>query len=564
VFAPIDCSDGDGCTHDTCVGLGVCQHDFTCQDHRDDSTTSGGTVSSDPEGDGATPNDQIETAVTTPTGGQVTITEGPATQGSPSGYDLVNLQSVITAAPGTVEAPLVLVFRIDVTGLPSGYVLADLTVFRNGAPVLACSGNPGEATPNPCVSGRTVLADGDVQITVLTSAASTWNLGFPSCNDANLCSNDSGTPGNCSYAASGVCGVGGTVYYYRNSASGGSEPSVKPVPSVGIDETQDAIADSTTTGAGAYSLGNLIGNVAVTTVDKYGTPRVSDHNGAITSLDASTIARAAVALITLTSNQVIAGDVTGNGSLSSLDASEVARFAVGAVNHFTVSASGSDWKFLRCDSYPGCGAPVYNFTPISQGETGKNFYAVLYGDVTGNWQPSAGFSAMATSAVGTSPEEQLAMAADQKLAAQLAQQPPILEAQRAAGVSAELSLGGLTTPLRSGERRVLTVDLRNADGILGLDLGLRYDPSRIKIMGVATAGIGSGFSLAQAELVGAQKIAAFGVVPLSGSGSVLTVTVEALKNTGNKPPLQLSGTANEGGIPIRIRQQRIQVTAKSR
>jgi hypothetical protein len=508
--------------------------------------------------------------VTTPSGGQVTIHEGPATQSSPSGYDLVNLQSVITAPPATAASPLVLVFRVDATAVPSGYVLADLAVFRNGAVVPACTGTPGEATPDPCVSSRVVLGDGDVQITVLTSAASTWNLGVPSCNDANVCTADSGTVGSCLHASSGVCGAAGHVYYYRDNASGGSEPSVKPVPAVGVDETQDAIADFTTDLTGGYTFSNLFGNVQLTTVAKYGNPRAADHNGAITSLDASTIARASVGIGTLSPNQFVAGDVTGNGTIGALDASQVARFAVGAVNHFDAAiASGSDWKFLRCDAYaypgnPGCGAPIYDFTPISQGETGRNFYAVLYGDVTGNWQPSVGFTAISVGAVDASADEQAALAADRKLAAQLAQQPPLQLNRRSTAEPAELVLNLPAASLKAGERRQLTIDLRNADGILGLDLKLTFDPTRFAIVDVATAGMGSGLTLAHADLSGTHKIAAFGVVPLSGSGSVLTVTVEALKNTGNQVPLQLNGTANEGGIPLRIRQLRIQAPAVGR
>jgi hypothetical protein len=367
------------------------------------------------------------------------------------------------------------------------------------------------------------------------------------------------------HAASGACGVGGTVYYYRNNLLGGSEPSTKPVPNVGIHATQAGVADVSTGASGAYVLGGLAGNVSVTTLAKYGSPRVSDHNGAITSLDASTIARRAVGAITLSPKQEIAADVTGVGGISATDASQVARFAVGAVDHFGKAiATGSDWEFLRCDAYPGCGAPVYDFTPISQAETDKNFYAILYGDVTGSWQPSAGFSSMAAAESDNAPEEQLAMAADRKLAAQLAQQAPVPLERSPTSPPAELSIGGPATPLRAGERRVLTIDLRNADGILGLDLGLKYDPARIKILDVATTGIGAGFSLAHADLVGTHRIAVFGVVPLSGSGYVLTVTVEALKNTGNQPPLRITGSANEGGIPIRIRQQRIQVPATKR
>ena len=41
-----------------------------------------------------------------------------------------------------------------------------------------------------------------------------------------------------------------------------------------------------------------------------------------------------------------------------------------------------------------------------------------------------------------------------------------------------------TGPLPAGKRRDLTIDLGNAEGILGLDLSLRYDPSRVAIVAV--------------------------------------------------------------------------------
>ncbi len=52
---------------------------------------------------------------------------------------------------------------------------------------------------------------------------------------------------------------------------------------------------------------------------------------------------------------------------------------------------------------------------------------------------------------------------------------------------------------------------------------------------------------------GTCRIAANGIEPLSGSGALLTVTIEALGNTGNEPPLSVSGEAIEGGIPLRVR-----------
>jgi len=318
------------------------------------------------------------------------------------------------------------------------------------------------------------------------------------------------------------------------------------------------MADVTTGSDGAYALASASGDVVVAPVVKYGSPRISDVNGGITSFDASVIARAGVGLLTLSQNQTIAADVTGDGTTGGLDASEVARFAAGLLDHFTVAvARGSDWKFLRCDAYafpgdPGCGLPAYNFTPISGAQTGKNFYAVLYGEVTGNWQPVAGFTSAAASLA--SAEEQQAAVEDRQLAERLERDRPLQIARSATSPEAQLLLSGWAGPLRAGQRRQLTVRLQNADGILGLDLSLRYDPSRIAIVSVETTGIGSGFASAHADLAGTHRIAAYGVIPLSGSGAVLNVTIEALKGTGRQVPLQLSGVANEGRIPLRVRE----------
>jgi hypothetical protein len=352
-----------------------------------------------------------------------------------------------------------------------------------------------------------------------------------------------------------MCGVSGTVRYYRDDVAGG-EPGGKPVPNVGLGASATGPVQGTTDATGAYLVGGLYGDVTVTPVNKYGTPRAADHNGAISSLDAARVAMAAVGTGTVSANQFVAGDVTGNGTLSALDASYLARFSVGLVNHFPVAvATSSDWKFLKCSPYgppndPGCGAPVYGFSPISQSQSGKDFYAVLYGDVTGNWQPSGGTF---TSASATSAEEQAAIARDREIAPRFAREGTALPRVRRVGAApAQLSLSGWQA-LRAGERRQLTVNLRNADGILGLDLSVRYDPSRIAIVGVQSAGIGSGLNLARADRNGTYRIAGYGVLPLSGSGPVLTITVEALKDTGRQMPLTIGGVANEGAVPLRVR-----------
>jgi hypothetical protein len=83
----------------------------------------------------------------------------------------------------TPETPLVLVFRLDASALPPAFVLANLTIFRNGVIVPNCAGAPGEAAPDPCVASRTLLGDGDASVAVRTSAASTWTFAIPNCND---------------------------------------------------------------------------------------------------------------------------------------------------------------------------------------------------------------------------------------------------------------------------------------------------------------------------------------------------------------------------------------------
>jgi hypothetical protein len=164
----------------------------------------------------------------------------------------------------------------------------------------------------------------------------------------------------------------------------------------------------------------------------------------------------------------------------------------------------------------------------------------------------------------TSPEEQAALDADQLNTDKFRQLSPAQVERDARSLPAELTLGGSNLPLRAGERRQLTIDLRNADGILALDLSLQYDPSRIRIVAVEAAGIGSGFSVAQSDENGTHRVAAYGVLPLTGSGSVMTVTIEALKTTGKQAPLTLSGKANEGQVPIRVRPQQAIAPGRAR
>lgn len=138
----------------------------------------GGTLITDP-GSGPTEAEPITTSVTTPTGGTVAISSSPSTDPPAAGYGLVGLAIDIDAPSATATDPLVLVFRIDASAVPAGDDAATIAVFRNGTAIGACTGPEATATPDPCVSLRRTLGDGDVELTVRTSAASRWSAGVP-------------------------------------------------------------------------------------------------------------------------------------------------------------------------------------------------------------------------------------------------------------------------------------------------------------------------------------------------------------------------------------------------
>lgn len=137
------------------------------------------TTTTSDRGDGATASDPTTTSLYTPTGGTVSIEETASiTQQAPSGFQFVGEQVNIEAPSSTDVTPLGITFRLDASLVPPGDDENTLQVFRNGVLVADCSGPDGIASPDPCVARRSLLADGDVELEVLSSHASAWNFGF--------------------------------------------------------------------------------------------------------------------------------------------------------------------------------------------------------------------------------------------------------------------------------------------------------------------------------------------------------------------------------------------------
>ena len=163
------------------IGVSV---QFLSESTSSPAVVPGGSLTTNLEGDGATAADPVETSVLTPDGGLVAIQESPITETPPTGFSFLTQQINITAPPATPAAPLVLRFNMDGSRLPPGEDETTIQMFRNATLVPQCTGAPGVASPDPCVSSRSRDGD-DVVLIVLTSAASHWNFGVAVRADAD-------------------------------------------------------------------------------------------------------------------------------------------------------------------------------------------------------------------------------------------------------------------------------------------------------------------------------------------------------------------------------------------
>jgi hypothetical protein len=527
------CDDGNPCTDDAC-NAGVCVNTVDAANTCDDGSV-------------CTTGDHCNAAGLCEGGSPLACNDGNA----------CTSDSCDSGTGGCVFDPTPGVACDDGNACTTGEQCNASGLCSGGSPQVCDDGNV--CTSDSCDSGSggcvftptpgTACDDGNACTTGdACTAGGACSGSLVTCDDGDVCTSDVCSGGACLHAPNGSCGISGTVRYYRDGATS-VEPSVKGTPAVGIDRTQDTVPEAVTGGTGGYAFGNLAGSLSVSTTPKLGSPRASDHNGAVTSFDASLIARHSVGLMTLSANQQIAGDVTGNGAVGSYDAAQVAQFAVQQIDHFEVAvATGSDWRFLRCDHYVSatvqdCGAPVYAHAPLG-GSRVDDFYAVLYGEVSGNWEPVTGFAA-------ASDAESKALANDQALAASLRSSAPVRITRDAAAGPAVLRLTGGPLQLAPGERATFTLDLRAADGIEAIDLELVYDPTRLTIVEAGKGRLAAGLELTQHDTGGDLRAGLWGVQALTGSGELLVITVEARGAIRGEIPIEVRALANEGRIPLR-------------
>ena len=142
--------------------------------------------------------------------------------------------------------------------------------------------------------------------------------------------------------------------------------------------------------------------------------KAGDDGQAINAVDAVSALQAAVGVRSLDNEQLLACDVSGDRRVNSVDALLILQFKVGLISRFPVAlACNSDWAFTPQPATisfqevtppalsPGtCQAGSIGYHPLMGSASNQDFSAVLFGDCSGNWQPSATGAASARSIRG--------------------------------------------------------------------------------------------------------------------------------------------------------------------
>jgi predicted ATP-dependent Lon-type protease len=97
-----------------------------------------------------------------------------------------------------------------------------------------------------------------------------------------------------------------------------------------------------------------------------------------------------------------------------------------------------------------------------------------------------------------------------------------------------------------------------------LDLSLSFDSNALVIKEVHGIGLGNSMSLASNSVGERLRVALYGLLPLAGSGTLLSVTVEALEDVSRRLAISIDAEANEGVIPVRVRHRAPTVGPRSR
>ena len=337
--------------------------------------------------------------------------------------------------------------------------------------------------------------------------------------------------------------ISGNVNYYSND---------NPVENTTMILSGDAFDTTATDTSGYYIFNNLQAKLNYTITPNKITATHPDP--AISAYDAALVLRHIVGLDTLNEYQQTAGDVSGNGELTSYDAALILQYVVTIIDSFPV---GADWTFEP---------ESLNYEHLSGDQTGQDYIAILYGDVSGNWSSSGGnFFACKHSddkEVVNGLEGLLIKKATEMLTVSELHNSSKKTLNRKVDKSivydavssqskniAKVTIDTISCSL--DKNITVPINVNNAEGIISADITLTYDPKVVIATKVSTTSFTSDYLIAYKIMAGEIRIALAGSRPLRGNGPLVNVTFDAAKEVkvGDESPLTLAHVSlNEGNI----------------
>jgi hypothetical protein len=300
----------------------------------------------------------------------------------------------------------------------------------------------------------------------------------------------------------------------------------KVVPGVAIAAAGSPPLNTTTNSSGNYVLTGFGAGAYTVTPSRTAQPCLGTANG-IFANDAALISQHVVQFITLSPDQLVAGNVSGSapGTVTAQDAAFVAQKIVG---NCSVNNQSGQWVFSPVNvAHPGGVA----------GQLVENYRAFLKGDVSGDWDP-----------LGASrPGPKLGLF-DLPAIASI----PNVSAPAGSNVTLPLSLEGL-----------------GGASVNSYQFEVAYDPAVLTpqaaaatVQGTMSEGLNVVFN---STVPGVLKVAVYGAFPATGDGVYLDLNFKINGRGGSSTPLSISGFRfNDGKTQVNSQDGLLTVTANGK
>jgi len=405
----------------------------------------------------------------------------------------------VTGDYGTVAD--VLVSASDLVGLRGAdlTVLFDSTVLSPASVSVAAMTAGWAVTANTSVPGRVVISMASA--TAVSGSGPIVRLGFnvlapPPANSflrlTNVVLNDGSLPTvlqNGSFTVNGFWSVRGTVRHSSGQTIGDASLAIVGVGSQQTTSSADGTFVFTNLPTGSYVL----------------SPSKLNGTNGITAYDASLVLQAAVGLLALTPEQVLAADVNRNSIVNALDAAYILEYAVGLLG-VPFPNAGKVWDFV----------PAFrSYATLSSDLVGQDFNGVLIGDVSGNWM------------AGTPDRHETKSGVE-------------------GSSSPVIALDSQKVRVTQQVHRVLFNCATAA--VYSLELALQY-PATGTVVAVESGPAANGFAfVANTNQSGVVRVAMAGAQPLAATGEIARLVFDARSVL----PSVRTAAINEGDTPVRI------------